>query len=200
MPSPTTRLQDQQLYHRAVEAAIWAIPAVSNIRFRKSLDSIGARPNDVLYFSQPMDARHVFLTPNNRHRSWWLPSTRQLPAKLDSPGDARYAPDLASAPAEGAGRVTGGGDGDREMWLGTPTFCQTNMYDRWECYGSLVSAYQRDKRLAATNGDSGGPVFNIWGRDGVVAKDIISGGNSSGTQILYQDFDHARQLFGIRTL
>ena len=51
---------------RAVEAAIWGIPAVSMAGVRKSLAGIGADFNQVVYFSQPLEARHEFLTANNQ--------------------------------------------------------------------------------------------------------------------------------------
>ena len=51
---------------RAVEAAIWGIPAVSMVGVRKSLAGIGADFNQVVYFSQPLEARHEFLTANNQ--------------------------------------------------------------------------------------------------------------------------------------
>jgi hypothetical protein len=53
-------------HQRATQVAIWALPAVSNYRVQASLATIGAAPNDVIYFSQPMDARHKSLTPNNQ--------------------------------------------------------------------------------------------------------------------------------------
>lgn len=51
---------------RAVEAAIWAMPAVSMAGMRKSLAGIGADFNQVVYFSRPMEARHEFMTANNQ--------------------------------------------------------------------------------------------------------------------------------------
>jgi hypothetical protein len=51
---------------RDVEAAIWGMPAVSMAGIRKSLAGIGADYNQVVYFSQPLEARHEFLTANNQ--------------------------------------------------------------------------------------------------------------------------------------
>ena len=51
---------------RAVEAAIWGMPAVSMAGVRKSLAGIGADFNQVVYFSKPLEARHEFLTANNQ--------------------------------------------------------------------------------------------------------------------------------------
>jgi hypothetical protein len=51
---------------RAVEAAIWGMPAVSMAGVRRSLAGIGADYNQVVYFSKPLEARHEFLTANNQ--------------------------------------------------------------------------------------------------------------------------------------
>jgi len=55
------------LHRRAVEAAIWGIPAVS---MRSAINAtkrdLGGDWNDVVYFSKPMVARHGFLTANNQ--------------------------------------------------------------------------------------------------------------------------------------
>ena len=50
---------------RAVDAALWGMPAASMAAFRRSLAGVGAGYNDVLYFSQPLEARHEFITANN---------------------------------------------------------------------------------------------------------------------------------------
>ena len=42
------------------------MPAVSMVGVRKSLAGIGADFNQVIYFSQPLEARHEFLTANNQ--------------------------------------------------------------------------------------------------------------------------------------
>ena len=51
---------------RAVEAAIWGMPAVYMAGIRRSLAGIGAGYNQVAYFSKPLEARHEFLTGNNQ--------------------------------------------------------------------------------------------------------------------------------------
>lgn len=51
---------------RAVDAAIWAMPAVSMAGIRKSLAGVGADFNQVVYFSKPLEARHELLTANNQ--------------------------------------------------------------------------------------------------------------------------------------
>ena len=65
-PSPTAPSPARlAVERRAVEAAIWGMPAVSMARVRKSLAGIGAEANQVIYFSRPLEARHEFLTANN---------------------------------------------------------------------------------------------------------------------------------------
>ncbi len=54
------------MQRRAVEAAIWGMPAVSMAGIRKSLAGIGAGYNQVVYFSKTLEARHEFLTANNQ--------------------------------------------------------------------------------------------------------------------------------------
>lgn len=51
---------------RACQAAIWGMPAVGiyGIELGSSRD-LGAKVNNVIYFSKPMASRHGFLTPNN---------------------------------------------------------------------------------------------------------------------------------------
>ncbi|HEU5181969.1 MAG TPA: DUF1254 domain-containing protein [Candidatus Polarisedimenticolia bacterium] len=60
-PDPARRSFER----RAVEAAIWGMPAVSMAAFRKSLPGIGAEANQVIYFSKPLEPRHELLTANN---------------------------------------------------------------------------------------------------------------------------------------
>jgi hypothetical protein len=50
---------------RAVDGALWGMPAASMASFRRSLAGVGAGYNDVLYFSKPLEARHEFITANN---------------------------------------------------------------------------------------------------------------------------------------
>ena len=52
---------------RAVEAAIWGMPAVSMAAVRRSLRrDLDAGYGDIVYFSQVMEPRHEFLTANNQ--------------------------------------------------------------------------------------------------------------------------------------
>lgn len=79
--------EQRMVHRRAVEAAIWGMPAVSMRGFIKSIRrDLGGDWNDVVYFSTPMTTRHGFLTPNNQ-----VPyvisalSTRNGPMVVDVP-------------------------------------------------------------------------------------------------------------------
>ncbi|WP_338097747.1 DUF1254 domain-containing protein [Methanolapillus ohkumae] len=64
--TPASSTDDEIFYQRAVQTAIWSLPVVNSISTYQSLNSLGAKYNDVIYFSKPMDSRHLFLTPNNQ--------------------------------------------------------------------------------------------------------------------------------------
>jgi hypothetical protein len=69
-PQPIAGADDQELRlrtiaRRAIDAALWGMPAASMAAFRRSLAGVGASYNDVLYFSKPLEARHEFITANN---------------------------------------------------------------------------------------------------------------------------------------
>ena len=74
LESPPIRDQEQTpdsfasrtMERRAVEAAIWGMPAVYMAGIRRSLAGLGADYNQVVYFSKPLEARHEFLTANNQ--------------------------------------------------------------------------------------------------------------------------------------
>jgi hypothetical protein len=60
-------VQAELVFPRAVEAAIWGMPAVSMAAFRRSLPrDLGAKFGDVVYMSDVMRSRHGFLTANNQ--------------------------------------------------------------------------------------------------------------------------------------
>jgi len=58
---------EKMLHRRAVEAVIWAMPAVSmRAAINATKRDLGGDWNDVVYFSKPMVSRHGFLTANNQ--------------------------------------------------------------------------------------------------------------------------------------
>lgn len=46
---------DRMTYHRAVDAAVWAMPLMNFKFYRDALAEVGVGPNDVGYFSQLQD-------------------------------------------------------------------------------------------------------------------------------------------------
>lgn len=70
--------------------------------------------------------------------------------------------------------------------------------DGVECYGGMFLGWQRDGRVAAQKGDSGGPVYRVSGSTTAQAKGTISGASDDGTMVVFQDFWTANQDFGIR--
>ena len=56
-------LDDRTTHRRAIELAIWGMPAVSMAAIRASLKrDLDAEFGDVIYFSKVMEPRHEFLT------------------------------------------------------------------------------------------------------------------------------------------
>jgi hypothetical protein len=63
----TSELARRTAYRRAVEATIWAMPAVSMAALRASLRrDLDADFGDIVYFSKGMEPRHEFLTADAR--------------------------------------------------------------------------------------------------------------------------------------
>ncbi|MGB5890300.1 MAG: DUF1214 domain-containing protein, partial [Thermoanaerobaculia bacterium] len=58
-------LADRMSYHRAIEAAVWAMPLMNFKSYRDALADAGVGPNDVGYFSKLQDWRFQTATPNN---------------------------------------------------------------------------------------------------------------------------------------
>ncbi len=59
-------LEYQMQYHRAFEAVLWGMPAVSVHRICEgSSEATRTRENDIISFSKPATTRHEFLAANN---------------------------------------------------------------------------------------------------------------------------------------
>ena len=58
-------LADRMLHHRAIDAAVWAMPLMNFKFYRDALADVGVGPNDVGYFSKLQDWRFQTATPNN---------------------------------------------------------------------------------------------------------------------------------------
>jgi streptogrisin D len=95
-----------------------------------------------------------------------------------------------------SGSVTGAQCND---WVGftfTYAFCDFDAYGNYECFNDLTLAYQLDGLPASRPGDSGGPVFGLWGAYQVLAKGTITGRFGSNG-LIFQDFGTAWWDFGI---
>ena len=58
-------VHDRMLYHRAIDAAVWAMPLMNFKFYRDALANAGVGPNDVGYFSKIQDWKFQTATPNN---------------------------------------------------------------------------------------------------------------------------------------
>lgn len=58
-------VHDRMTYHRAIDAAVWAMPLMNYKFYRDALAKAGVGPNDVGYFSKLQDWRFQTATPNN---------------------------------------------------------------------------------------------------------------------------------------
>jgi hypothetical protein len=65
-PEPLTpaQLAERTLHSRAVEAVIWGMPAVNFERMLQAAKENGAAPNQVVYWSRPVNWKDQTLTPN----------------------------------------------------------------------------------------------------------------------------------------
>ena len=67
-------VRDRMIYHRAIDAAVWAMPLMNYKFYRDALIDAGVRANDVGYFSKIQDWRFQTATPNNTTpyiMTWW---------------------------------------------------------------------------------------------------------------------------------
>jgi len=58
------QLAERAIHRRAVEAVIWGMPAVNYERMLQAAVDSGAKLNEVVYWSKPVNARNQTLTPN----------------------------------------------------------------------------------------------------------------------------------------
>lgn len=66
--APQVRAEDdiaaRQIERRAIEAVIWGMPAVNYERMVQAAAANGAKPNQIVYWSQPVNWKDQTLTPN----------------------------------------------------------------------------------------------------------------------------------------
>src|SRR5262249_8712910 len=92
----SAELAERAIYRRAVEAVIWGMPAVNYDRMLQAAIANGAKANQVVYWSRPVNWKDQTLTPN--------PDTIYLNPVCETAG-GRVVREIP--PAEGD-RVTGG--------------------------------------------------------------------------------------------
>ena len=63
------QLAERTLHRRAVESAIWGMPAVNYERMLQAAKDNGAKLNQVVYWSKPVNSKNQTLTPNQIGRA-----------------------------------------------------------------------------------------------------------------------------------
>ncbi len=63
-PANPAELADRALHRRAIEAAIWGMPAVNYDLMLRQVVKLGGAPNQVVFWSRPVDWKNQTLTPN----------------------------------------------------------------------------------------------------------------------------------------
>ena len=58
-------VHDRMTYHRAIDAAVWAMPLMNFKSYRDGIAKAGVGPNDIGYFSKIQDWKFQTATPNN---------------------------------------------------------------------------------------------------------------------------------------
>lgn len=103
-------LPERMSYHRAIDAAVWAMPLMNFKFYRDSLAENGVGPNDVGYNSKLQDWRFQTATPNNTtpyiHTYWNFangPVVVEMPASEDGVGVFGTIMDAWQRPLEDVG-------------------------------------------------------------------------------------------------
>ena len=103
---------ERMTYHRAVDAAVWAMPLMNFKFYRDALAEAGVGPNDVGYNSQVQDWRFQTATPNNTtpyiHAYWTIedgPIVFELPPAIEGVGVFGTIMDAWQRPLEDVGAV-----------------------------------------------------------------------------------------------
>lgn len=106
-------LKSRAIARRAVEAVVWGMPAVNyDLMLQEMRDTTGARPNQVLFWGQPLDWKNQTLTPNPDTLYFMaFFDTRDGPVVLDVPaatGDSSLNGNIVTVwqmPLEDVGRL-----------------------------------------------------------------------------------------------
>lgn len=83
----TSDIDYQIMVQRATQTAIWAMPAVALVDFKKAtISELGGTINDVVYLTKPFESRHGFITANDvTAYAWGNISTAKGPVVLEVP-------------------------------------------------------------------------------------------------------------------
>jgi hypothetical protein len=95
----STELTERAIYRRAVETVIWGMPAVNYYRMLQAAIANGAKANQVVYWSRPVNWKDQTLTPN--------PDTIYLNPLYDTTGGPVV---IEIPPAEGDAAIVGSVD------------------------------------------------------------------------------------------
>jgi hypothetical protein len=86
-------IRERMLHHRAIDAAVWAMPLMNFKFYRDALIDAGVGPNDIGYFSKVQDWKFQTATPNNTTPyilTWWTikdgPVVVEVPAATKDVG------------------------------------------------------------------------------------------------------------------
>jgi hypothetical protein len=84
---------ERMTYHRAIDAAVWAMPLMNFKFYRDALANAGVGPNDIGYFAKLQDWRFQTATPNNTTpyiMNYWSiedgPVVVEIPASVEGIG------------------------------------------------------------------------------------------------------------------
>ena len=151
-------LPERMTYHRAIDAAVWAMPLMNFKFWRDSLAENGVGPNDIGYNSKLQDWRFQTATPNNTtpyiHAYWNFengPVVVEMPASDDGIGVFGTIMDAWQRPLEDVGAK------GRDQGLGARYLLIPPGYDGKLLPGALV--YEQE-------------TFNGW----AILRPILPGG------------------------
>jgi hypothetical protein len=109
---------ERMTYHRAIDAALWAMPLMNFKFYRDALASVGVGPNDIGYYGQLQDWRFQTATPNNTTpyiMNYWSidngPVVVEIPASVEGIGIFGTIMDAWQRPLDDVGAK--GRDGGR---------------------------------------------------------------------------------------
>ena len=87
LSQPKSTIDYRIMVQRATQTAIWAMPAVALVDFKKAtIRDLGGTINDVVYLTKPFDSKHGFITANDvTAYGWGTISTAKGPVVLVVP-------------------------------------------------------------------------------------------------------------------